>query len=84
MNGSPHIIPLRDEAIHALSARCWCNPARKLALHDDGQVCGVMVVHRALDCREVVEELTGRSMAGRRWETVVPGSVGQKANRTGG
>src|SRR3972149_1101855 len=71
---TPHVLPLNDEAEHMLSRQCWCLPDARLVVNgQDGQPCGVMIVHRALDCRTVAEALTGSAPPGRKWRTVMAG-----------
>jgi hypothetical protein len=45
-----HVTPIRDMKRHRYSRRCWCAP--KLEAVEGG----VLVLHQAMDGRELVEE----------------------------
>ena len=58
-----HVIPMYDTMSHTLR-RCVCKPKIKL------EKFGVLFIHHADDCREIVEELTEEISEGQPWTTV--------------
>lgn len=52
-----HMIPENDEEEHVPGTFCWCKPEIVSEDADGKHMRPIMVVHKAQDCREVVEEV---------------------------
>lgn len=48
-----HVYPLNDAVAHELDEGCVCGPLTDAVLDDDDRVAGFVVIHAALDGRDL-------------------------------
>lgn len=65
-----HSIPINDGRDHVVSANCWCSPLPQDVFDVMGLVCGKVVIHNALDCRERFER-QGIKNPRQKWINVI-------------